>query len=60
MMNVYVMGCGEDVIDDMSKKQYIGMTAGPFKLRYNNHKKSFRDPEHAKDTAIKLHLETKK
>ena len=38
--------------DDMSKKRYIGMTAGPFKLRYNNHKKSFRDPDHGKDTVL--------
>lgn len=36
--------------NDMTKKHYIGMTAGPFKLRYNNHKKSFRNPQHAKDT----------
>ena len=42
--------------NDMSKKHYIGMTAGPFKLRYNNHMKSFRDPEHAKDTVLSNYI----
>ena len=32
------------------------MTAGPFKLRYNNHKKSFRDLEHAKDTVLSNYI----
>ena len=34
------------------KKLYIGMTAHPFKQRYNNHTKSFRDHKYSNKTVL--------
>ena len=31
---------------------YIGMCSGPFKLRYNNHTKSFRNKTYANETEL--------
>ena len=45
-------------------KQYIGMTASTFKERYNNHKKSFKNPLYQNETELSKYLwklkETKK
>ena len=45
-------------------KQYIGMTANTFKERYNNHKKSFKNPLYQNETELSKYLwklkETKK
>ena len=42
--------------DDKDKKLYIGMVAHPFKHRFNNHTKSFRDPKYPKETALSTHI----
>ena len=38
--------------DSTEKKFYIGMTAHPFKHRYNNHTKSFRDHKYSNKTVL--------
>ena len=35
---------------------YIGMSGGPFKERYNNHKKSFNLERHEKETELSKHV----
>ena len=42
--------------DDGGEKEYIGMTATTFKLRYANHKKSFNYEDHSKDTELSKHV----
>ena len=38
--------------DTQETKEYIGITAGPFKERYNNHKKSLTHAKYAKETEL--------
>ena len=38
--------------DTQETKEYIGITAGPFKDRYNNHKKSLTHAKYAKETEL--------
>ena len=38
--------------DDGNTKEYIGMTANPFKERYPNHKTSFNLYNHSSDTKL--------
>ena len=38
--------------DTQETKEYIGITAGPFKDRYNNHKKSLTHVKYAKETEL--------
>ena len=38
--------------DTQESKVYIGITAGPFKERYNNHKKSLTNAKYAKETEL--------
>ena len=38
--------------DTQETKEYIGFTAGPFKERYNNHKKSLTHAKYAKETEL--------
>ena len=42
--------------NDKEKKLYIGITADPFKHRFSNHMKSFRDPKYAKETALSTYI----
>lgn len=38
--------------ESQENKLYIGMTAHPFKSRYNNHMKSFRDHKYSNETVL--------
>ena len=47
--------------DTQETKEYIGITAGPFKERYNNHKKSLTHAKYAKENrVIKVRLESER
>lgn len=37
-------------------KTYIGMTGGTFKIRYNNHKKSFKNEKYEKESELSKHI----
>ncbi|KAJ8039557.1 hypothetical protein HOLleu_17316 [Holothuria leucospilota] len=45
-----VSGCG------VEPKTYIGISGGPFKQRYYNHRKSFNHQKHAKDTELSKYI----
>ena len=45
-----------EVTSTDSTQTYIGMAGGPFKERYNNHKKSFNLKRHEKETALSRHI----
>ena len=42
--------------DNGETKRYIGVTAGEFKNRYRNHKKSFELQRYANDTELSKHI----
>ena len=42
------------------KDTYVGLTADPFKMRYNNHKKSFKHEKYSTETTLSQHLWTLK
>ena len=42
--------------DNRTAIKYLGMTANPFKTRYNNHKKSFRNAKYSKETAVSIYI----
>ena len=41
---------------NLPTKSYIGLTEGEWKLRYNNHKQSFKHKKHAKSTTLSAHI----
>ena len=41
---------------DNRKAEYVGSTEGPFKLRYNNHKKSFRHEAYQSETTLSKYI----
>ena len=45
-----------EVTSNSVTHSYIGMTSGPFKERYNNHKKSFNLARHEKETELSKHV----
>ena len=38
--------------DSREEKNYVGLTEGPFKTRFNNHTSSFRNPQHKHATEL--------
>jgi hypothetical protein len=44
------------ITDDGNTKEYIGMTANPFKERYANHKTSFNLYNHSSDTKLSKYV----
>ena len=42
--------------DNTPDKTYIGLTGGPFKERYANHKKSFKHSKYEKDTELSKYI----
>ena len=42
--------------DSGETKHYIGMTANPFKERYRNHTKSFKDKKYANETELSKYI----
>ena len=42
--------------DNGETKHYIGMTANPFKERYRNHTKSFKDKKYANETELSKYI----
>ena len=47
----------EDIITlNTSKKFYIGLSDAPFKERYNNHKRGFRNKGYEKSTELSRYI----
>ena len=44
------------VVSNIGKASYIGLASGPFKTRYNNHTKSFRNDRYQKETELSKHI----
>ena len=45
-----------DVIGNQSTKTYIGLTSNQFKTRFNNHKKSFSNPNYEKESELSKYV----
>ena len=43
--------------DNKEQQSYIGLTEGPFKMRYNNHNNTFRKEKHRNSILEQIHLE---
>ena len=48
----YIQSRNYTPTDTQETKEYIGITAGPFKERYNSHKKSLTHAIYAKETEL--------
>ncbi len=46
--------------DNNDQQTYVGLTAGDFKTRYNNHTSSFRNPKHKNSTVLSKYIWTLK
>ena len=44
------------VVSNIGKASYISLASGPFKTRYNNHTKSFRNDRYQKETELSKHI----
>ena len=45
-----------DVISDIEKVSYVGLTEGPFKERFRNHKKTFNNRKYVNDSELSKHV----
>lgn len=43
-------------VDNGKEETYVGLTAGSFKTRFNNHNYSFRNPTHKNSTELSKHI----